>query len=418
VTKEEDDEDRPEVWDPTNSAFLVPTLRGIVSVLSIVKTCLKQPGEWRTCFLFLKGAKQMIPNAAFLLMEWMVLAYKHDLLALGGDYVTIQDIVTTFSEHYDMETGRLDVGSIIQHAVDDAIDDFCYETTGVNFSEIASNNMPDISLFLDVPAVGEFLRWLGMSTNPMTWQWLSAGFGPHLLIDINNWIEDAAGYIMQKDVLGSGILTDIVELFVPWSIPAVELIRATQEMVDGLASYNDFAHHYNEMRFQLLLELEHDRNDIVSNLSNLIDLTQLANYIAEQGSELGIDVASVVEGITSVLEDVMSHIEENVDEALSALITALDAFPQLPELRADIAEMVADVNLTFSLFDINTWEGTTPWELAEGIQLLWEAWTSGDIFEPYRLPTSIPDSDSDAEPTWDPRPPIPPPGGEPKVPPP
>jgi hypothetical protein len=318
---------------------------------------------------FLKSLKSLIPDGTFMLLQWFLLVYKDSILQVGKDEYTVENLIAGLNEFYDVSSGELNLSAIIQSSLDEAIDRLSIEVAGYTFDDLPIVALPDILDFsLHVPALGEFLEWINMGQNPTAMAWAGVLIGPNLLVDLDHWAEDAVSYALSPGVLTSELVDDVVSIFSIWGGMAITTIRVAQSLADALVEYNDFAQHYNQLRFELMLNLAHRRDEITSTLSNLIDLSQLAGYLTEQFDKYGMQFD--LNQLPEIADSILASVNDGVDYTIASVIEALDQLPILPEIRSDLMDAIDDINLLFDwsdpLADITG--------LRELYDILWDIW--------------------------------------------
>jgi hypothetical protein len=388
-------------------------------------------------FAILKFVKIGLATAASTVIQWLFVAFHNDIMNLDvvGD-ITVEDILSVATEYYNFETGELNLGSFMVNEINDIIDNLCLEITGISLDNL-NIELPPIEILVDVPALGTIINFLTQGSNESMWYWLfESGIGPQYLIELENWIEDATGYILSEGVSGSGALDDIIQAVATflglWPVSAlIETLNIIQNIADYLVAYNQFAEQYNLLRLQLMASFTSSADDWMQSLLNLIDPYQLADIVSQIEESVGVELSNVDE----IIDQLKAHITDAITTGIESIEDLLDLLPVMPIVQEDLLAAAEALNLTFSFTNIPDWldiflsdpsgfKGPLPgddtefWDFLFLLFSYWGNWlVDPDTGEPM-LPPEVPDpnespgeeSPDEADPT-DPVTPITPPPG-------
>jgi hypothetical protein len=274
---------------------MVPRLESIVSIFGFIYGAgIRHSITW---------AAKLIYNAVGVgMLKYLKLMGSLGLLnqAILNEYIENLD----FSEGFDIDLNRL---------VDVIEDSFLPDMIEIPDFEFLKVHIPGFELLAQhmLPNFGEEDVWLNL------------GFGPNSLIPIEDWMADAAGYLLRPDVLGSEFFGDIVSII----CPAIGIPRTVYNIMLGLkkyaGAYNDIAVKYNHLRYEILSFLGKARESIASILNVCRVTVDVRGKISAVSEYLNVDQlrewADSV-GLSSISEvQILFETAENIDEFLELI---------------------------------------------------------------------------------------------------
>jgi hypothetical protein len=167
----------------------------------------------------------------------------------------------------------------------------------------------------------EWMYWMfDPSSSKQITAWAAMGFQPWELVPVDNWVDDAAGYILDPGMYGFEIVDDIVGIAFP-ELGIMDLVGDILSQVkEGMIKYNDIADQYNQLRLSIIAAFGSGDEALAEWISSLIDQTVLP-------------------------EDLTEDVRDMADE----IIQEVEKLPVMPEIADWVLEMFPD--LEFSPLD-------------------------------------------------------------------
>jgi hypothetical protein len=339
--EEEDDQDSQQQQD----VIWVPSLRQIVSLFTLIYG----------------GGVRKMPTKLFNLV------FAAGKQALIGFVKFITDMgLVYFNTSSEAFSGALDLSEDISIDLNSWMEDLIQEHLGFHM------DIPEFDfLKFTIPAFPKLAALMNRDVDE-TDAWFMMGFGPDGWVRAEDWVSDAAGYLLSKDILGSECLGDIISVI----FPIIGIPRAILNMLSSFKEYagkwNDIATEYNNLRAQLMLVLREAResiagiveglaidNTVMENLKSLgkyISIEQIQSWLSSAGIDIPCDFEALLDSISDGCLEQIRDLLDSLDIALSTVLDALDILidtieENVPEFPI-IPEELLPFNIEFVEWDV------------------------------------------------------------------